>query len=321
MKGSIKIVLGIGILLVAAALAGVTFEQVGRKRDRTRFPQVGQSFRLGERIFNLYCSGDGTPTVVFDSSAHTAGYRWVALQPRIAAFTRACWYDRAGYGWSDAGPAPRTFGAVSNDLHALLRIATIRPPYILVGEGLAGFHVRVYTGLFPGEVAGAVLVDSNELGPVADEEGSKGPLGRLSPKVKALTCTLILPGVVRLGLQRLFSNGRSQPPITTTSLSADQQTELIFLSNTPVAQLGGEGCTLDQSLAQVRAAGTLGGLPLVVITSTNPGSAFSPEGQPHLVALSSAGRQVLVNSRDAMSNAITQAIRDMVTSARQDSGR
>ncbi|MCU1338638.1 MAG: alpha/beta hydrolase fold [Bryobacterales bacterium] len=143
---------------------------------------------------HMSCSGDGTPTVVFDSSAHTAGYRWVALQPRVAAFTRACWYDRAGYGWSDAGPAPRTFGAVSNDLHALLRAATIQPPYILVGEGLAGFHVRVYTGLFPSEVAGAVLVDSNELAPVANnEEGSKGPLGRLSPKVKTLACTVLLP--------------------------------------------------------------------------------------------------------------------------------
>jgi hypothetical protein len=100
MKGPTKIVLGIGILL-GAAVAGVTFEQVGRGRDRIRYPQVGQSFRLGERTVNMYCSGDGTPTVVFDSSAHTAGYRWVALQPQAAASSRACWYDRAGYGWSD----------------------------------------------------------------------------------------------------------------------------------------------------------------------------------------------------------------------------
>jgi hypothetical protein len=272
-------------------------------------------------MLNMYCSGDGTPTVVFDSSAHTAGYRWVALQPQAAAFTRACWYDRAGYGWSGAGPAPRTFGAVSNDLHSLLQAATIKPPYILVGEGLAGFHVRVYTGLFPDEVAGAVLVDSLELGPAGNDEGSKGPLGRLSPKIKTAACTLVLPSVVRLGLQRLFSNGRGQPPITTTSLSPDHQTELIFLSNTPTAQLGGEGCTLDQSLAEVRAAGTLGSRPLVVITSTNHGPAFGAPGQPELAALSSVGRQVVVKSPDAMSNAITEAIRDVVNSVRQDSGR
>ena len=115
------------------------------------------------------------------------------------------------------------------------RAAKLQPPYILVGEGLAGFHVRVYAGLFPGDVAGAVLVDSNELGPVANEEASKGPLGRLSPKIKALACAALLPAVVRFGVQRLFSNGRSQPPLTTTSLSPDQEAELIFLSNTPVA--------------------------------------------------------------------------------------
>jgi pimeloyl-ACP methyl ester carboxylesterase len=311
MKRSIKIVLGIGILMAA----GAAYEQVGRGRDRTQFPQVGQSFHLGERTLNMYCSGEGQPAVVFDSSAHAAGYRWVALQPQIAAFTRACWFDRAGYGWSDAGPAPRTFGAVANDLHALLRAASVQPPYILVGEGLAGFHVRVYTGLFPGDVAGLVLVDSNELGPVANEEASKGPLGRLSPKLKTLACAALLPAVVRLGVQRLISNGQGQPPITTTPLSLNQQTELMFLSNTPVAQLGGEGCTLDQSLSEVHAAGTLGGLPLVVITSTNP------QGQPQLVACSSAGRQVLVNSRDAMSSAIVHAVRDVVESVRQNPRR
>src|SRR5580704_13023412 len=199
--------------------------------------------------------------------------------------------------------------------------ASVQPPYMLVGEDLAGFHVRVYTKLFPSEVAGAVLMDSNELGPVANEEGSNGPLGRLSPKVKMLACDAVLPSVVRLGLQRLFSNGRSQPPITTTPLSPDQQTELMFLSNTPVAQLGGEGCTLDRSISEVRAAGTLGNLPLVVITSTNPGSGLSRQGQPQLVALSHAGRQVLANSPDAMSYAMTQAIRDVVDSVRQNSGR
>jgi pimeloyl-ACP methyl ester carboxylesterase len=319
MKRPLKIILGLGILLVVAALAGTAYEQVGRGRDRTRFPQIGHSFHLGQRALNMYCSGDGEPTVVFDSNAHTAGYRWVALQPQVATFTRACWYDRAGYGWSDPGPPPRTFSALANDLHALMRAASLQPPYILVGEGLAGLHVRVYTGLFPGETAGAVLVDSNELGPVANEEGSKGPLGRLSPQVKTLVCAAVLPFIVRFGLQRLFSTGRSQPPLTTTSLSPDQQTELIFLSNTPIAQLGGEGCALDQSISEVRAAGNMGSLPLVVITSTNPGS--SRKGQPQLVALSTAGRQVLVNSRDGMSNTLTQAIHDLVNSVRQSSER
>jgi pimeloyl-ACP methyl ester carboxylesterase len=319
MKRSIKIMLGLGILLVAAALAGAAYEQVGRGRDRTRFPQVGRSFSLGGRWLNMYCSGEGKPTVVFDSSAHTAGYRWVALQPQIATFTRACWFDRAGYGWSDAGPAPRTFGAVVSDLHALLRVAAIAPPYILVGEGLAGFHVRVYTGLFPDQVAGVVLVDSNELGPVANEENSKGPLGRLAPSLKRLACAEVLPFIVRFGFQRLLSNGRSQPPIATTPLSPTEQTELTFLSNTPVAQLGGEGCTLDQSLSEVRDAGDLGSLPLAVITLRHPGLGLSPQRQPQLVALSRAGRQVLVNDREAMSNAMTQAIREVVDSVHQNS--
>jgi hypothetical protein len=149
MKRSIKIMLGLGILLVAAALAGAAYEQVGRGRDRTRFPQVGRSFSLGGRWLNMYCSGEGKPTVVFDSSAHTAGYRWVALQPQIATFTRACWFDRAGYGWSDAGPAPRTFGAVVSDLHALLRVAAIPPHTYLSARVLPGSTFECTRDYFP----------------------------------------------------------------------------------------------------------------------------------------------------------------------------
>jgi hypothetical protein len=40
-----------------------------------------------------------------------------------------------------------------------------------------------------------------------------------------------------------------------------------------------------------------------------------------LVACSSAGRQVLVNSRDAMSSAIVHAVRDVVESVRQNPRR
>jgi pimeloyl-ACP methyl ester carboxylesterase len=172
----------------------------------------------------MYCSGAGDPPVVFDSSGHTAGYRWVDLQPQIAKFTRACWYDRAGYGWSDPGPSPRTFRAVANDLHALMQVGAIPPPYVLVGEGLAGFHVRVYAGLYRREVAGVVLVDSAEVGPAGHEKGFRpGALGRLPPKVKALGCDIIGPALVRIGLRCLFSNDHGQQPIATTPLSAGQQ--------------------------------------------------------------------------------------------------
>jgi len=107
----------------ALAFIGIVYERVGEWRDRKRYPQIGSSVDIGGRTLNLYCSGEGSPTVIFESAGHTAGYSWIAIQPEVAKFTRACWYDRAGYGWSDPGPSPRTFAAIANDLHALLTAA------------------------------------------------------------------------------------------------------------------------------------------------------------------------------------------------------
>jgi pimeloyl-ACP methyl ester carboxylesterase len=107
----------------------------------------------------MYCSGTGSPTVIFESNGGTPGYRWLRLQREVAAFARACWYDRAGLGWSDPGPFPNHSESVAHDLHELLKAANIAPPYILVGHALGGFHVRVFRSFYPAEVAGLVLVD------------------------------------------------------------------------------------------------------------------------------------------------------------------
>src|SRR4051812_28359462 len=148
------------VILVFLCAIGTVFEKVEEGRDRTRIPQVGQSVDVGGRFMNISCQGQGEPTVVFDSGSGVAGYSWVDIQSEVAKFTRACWFDRAGYGWSDSGPFPQTSAAMSNDLHSLLTNAHIKGPYVLVGHSLGGLNARVYNGMFPDEVAGAVLVDA-----------------------------------------------------------------------------------------------------------------------------------------------------------------
>ena len=81
--------------------------------------------------------------------------------PDVAKFARVCSYDRAGYGWSSAGPMPRTSGEIARELHALLMASGEKGPYVLVGHSFGGYNVRVYTGKYPAEVAGLVLVDAS----------------------------------------------------------------------------------------------------------------------------------------------------------------
>ena len=292
--------------IMALAIAGVIYEQIGKRLDQKRYPQIGQSIDIGGRTLNLYCSGRGSPVVIFDSGGHTAGYSWIAIQPEVVKFTRACWYDRAGYGWSDSGPSPRTFEAIAKDLHALLHAAHIAPPYVLVGATSSSFHVRVYTGLYPNEVAGAVLIQATDPDVFAHSPPyMKGRLGSMPPLIKKLACDVLEPVMLDVGLLRLMGNPGSGQPYGSENLSRDQQVELSFLSKNPGTVRGGEGCNLDESMAEVRAAGDLGNRPLIVLASSRPFEA-PPGGhyaqatadfneywfhqlQPHLAALSTRG--------------------------------
>ncbi len=111
------------------------------------------------RRLNLYCSGKGSPTVIFDSGMADPTNVWGFVQPAVASKTRACSYDRAGVGFSDPGRRPSTAANIVDDLHRLLQAALIKPPYIIVAHSSAGNNVRLYTATYPSEIVGMVLVD------------------------------------------------------------------------------------------------------------------------------------------------------------------
>ena len=296
--------------IVALLIVGMIYEQIGRRQDRKRYPQIGRSVDIGGRTLNIYCSGAGSPTVILDAGGHTAGYSWINIQPEIAKTTRTCWFDRAAYGWSDPGPSPRTFNAIVSDLHELLHAANIAPPYVLVGATAATFHIRVYNRLYPDEVAAAVLIHASDPEAFAHEpEYMKGSLGSLPPFAKKMSCALLGPALLDTGVLRLLGNPGSGRPEGIQFLSHDQQSELIFLSKNPETACGGEGCDLDESLAEVRAAGNFGDRPLAVLVDATPFKAprgpqyvkatealnqyWFHELQPRLAALSTRGKLVL----------------------------
>ncbi|HEY8586843.1 MAG TPA: alpha/beta hydrolase [Rhodanobacter sp.] len=111
------------------------------------------------RRMNLYCRGSGSPVVVMDAGMGDSTISWALVQPAIAKVTKACSFDRAGLGFSDAAKRPGTAINSSEDLHALLKAARVDPPYILVTHSMAGMYARVYADSYPDEVVGMVLVE------------------------------------------------------------------------------------------------------------------------------------------------------------------
>lgn len=140
--------------------------------------------RDGARL-NFTCLGTGAPTVVFDAGYSDWAPAWAVVQPRIAAFTRACSYDRAGSGFSEPGPMPRTTERIATELHDALASGKIEGPYILVGSAFGGDHIRAFADLFPSDVAGLVLVDADASdvdtpeNRADDDKGSIGYVPRL----------------------------------------------------------------------------------------------------------------------------------------------
>jgi pimeloyl-ACP methyl ester carboxylesterase len=93
------------------------------------YTRPGQIVPAGDGArLNLYCTGNGSPTVVFESGWEDWAPAWATVQPRIAQWTRACSYDRAGAGFSDPGPMPRTSVRIADELHTALHNAGIAGP-------------------------------------------------------------------------------------------------------------------------------------------------------------------------------------------------
>lgn len=126
-------------------------------------PPRGEMIDIGGRRLRLVCEGPQgqTPTVILEAGSFGLAADWAEVQKRLTAQgVHSCAYDRAGMGYSDAGPLPRDGLAIASDLEKLLKAAHVPGPYVLVGHSMAGLHVRLFAVRNPAKVAGLVLVDA-----------------------------------------------------------------------------------------------------------------------------------------------------------------
>lgn len=135
-------------------------------------PPLGHLHEVCGRRLMLHRTGEGGPTVVFLPGAGLVGFDYLNIHNRTAGTTTSVLYDRAGTGWSEATPLPRTAGDVTAELHALLRTARVPGPYVLVGHSLGAAYARRFAQRHPADVAGLLLLDPfhEDLHPLAPQE-------------------------------------------------------------------------------------------------------------------------------------------------------
>ena len=267
MKWALRVVGAIVGLVMVLMLVGAAYQTITTARDASNYPPPGKLIDVGGHRLHLYCTGQGSPTVVMDAMGGASSLAWGLVQPHVATFSRVCSYDRAGLGWSDPGPTPRTAQQFATELHALLIAAEVSGPYVLVGHSLGGFTVRMYASQHPHEVVGMVLVDAGH----EDELSHSEFRHYMDVVTQPLPYVRIAAwfGVIRLaGRWGLIPTFGSYAP----QLSPEEQARIDAMAyrTQTLTTMRDEAFAVEETTVQVQATGSLGERPLAVLSANGP---------------------------------------------------
>jgi pimeloyl-ACP methyl ester carboxylesterase len=147
------------VVLGIVTMSGAAYNTWSLHHYRTIAGVPGALFTVGGYRMHLLCTGHGAPVIILDAGLGDDSLIWAKVQPPLSQQTTVCAYDRAGFGWSEPQPGRRDADSIADQLHALLHVARVPPPYVLMGHSIAGLYVRAYAKRYSAELAGLVLVD------------------------------------------------------------------------------------------------------------------------------------------------------------------
>jgi len=274
--------LGLVIFQLTVLAGGLIYQATASANDQRHFPPPGKLIDIGGYRLHLYCTGErtvGVPTVVFEGGLGASSVMWAVVQPSVAEHTRACSYDRAGYGWSDPGPQPRTAQQIVGELHSLLQLAGESAPYVLVGHSFGGMVARIYAAEHPDEMVGLILVDARH-----EDFFNRMPPAYLQTDQRNLSRARLLKLITPLGITRLLGTaGRLDAfeaylaPLPTDTRAAAWAMMIYNPQHWSTAVAEREA--IEESYQQVKASTLPDKLPLIVLTAENGIEAWQPPGQ------------------------------------------
>jgi len=236
------------VFLLLMAAVGAIYQHVSTARQQLRYPPPGKLIDMGGYRLHLNCTGEGGPTVILDFGLDGSYLDWYYVQPQVSRFARVCSYDRGGYGWSDRSPKPRIASAMAEELHDLLEKAGEKPPFVLVGHSAGALDMLMYAHRNRQQVAGVVLVDGSH----PDESLPFSWRNKLRLR--------FMQFAIPFGLPR-WREWCGQGPAEIRPLKAAFNCQSrIFQTNYE------QWVAFPESAEEVRELGSLGDLPLVVIS-------------------------------------------------------
>ncbi len=333
------VLLGIFALLLAS---GALYQLIGTWRYRRLFPPPGRLVRVNNRLMHIHATGESAPTVLFESGMGASCLSWTLVQPVVAEFARSVSYDRAGHGWSDPAREPRTAQQIAEELRALLDVAGLPGPYILVAHSFGGYVSRAFAHLYRDEVVGVVLVDSIHPAEWDNPTPEQMTMVRVGLRYAGIAAWLARFGVVRLCLARVAKGSPRLGRAAASAFGARVSSTVERIAGeirklpAPIApivrgfwsepknfiSLRQHVAALPVSAAQAAAAKSFGDLPLVVLSGDHHPAPYA-DWQRDLAQLSSRGVQLLAGDCGHWIHLdrpelVTEAIRQVVAAARHN---
>ena len=266
---------------------------------------------------HVYCTGEGSPTVVLDAGLNGGTMSWARVQEQLSQHTRACSYDRAGMGWSEEGPKPRTFMRIADELHMLLQAAGEQGPYVLVGHSVGAHTVRLFEQKYPVDVAGIVLVDPGH---------EKILTAELIPVIQQIQGTYVSyahGGFWRYVFNPSFIRGVEGPSVPAAIIN---NLEVVYSPkslHTAADELAAMYETV-RALNATNVMGAWGDKPTIVLSADNEIAHLTGAIEPHmeLASLSTRGELILVDSGHNIHyehpEVVAEAILEIVNTVRQE---
>jgi len=296
-------------------LVGYIYEPIAEAADVKAYPPPGQLVDVGGYRLHINRTGSGSPTVVINAGLGDWSTTWGGyVQPEVAKTTRVCTYDRAGMGWSEAGPLPQDAAQSAKELHTLLQNAHIMGPYVMVGHSLGGLGVRVFVHDYSSEVSGIVLIESMNPKQLAQSPTEVQSQSESRSQPFSLQAALARFGVIRL-LVKLPGIAPSVPPNEEAYYPLYVRPQY-FQATTNDSQ------GMPAAGAQAAAVKSFGDLPLIVLTARLNNIPSWQEWQTELLQLSSNSQQLFAENSDhniqvEEPDAAVRAIIQMVGQVRQ----
>ena len=265
-----RVVFSLVVLVAVAIAASTAFNALAILYYRATMP--GKFYDVGGYNMHIYCTGQGSPTLVLDAGLGNDWTVWGAVQPALSKTTRVCSYDRAGFGGSATRPGPRDADHIAHELHELLAQAGITGPIILMGHSIAGLYIRDYAALYPQQVAGLIHVDSST--PLQDQNPVVKAAIASNPGLNPTVENFAERADFILGIPRL-QGYCSQIPSGWNGEAGKRLAE--DACPPPFTAISAEAKSMDQSGREVLRAKNLGNLPMLIF-SEDPNKPFPLPG-------------------------------------------